>query len=146
MFVVDTNILVYAANEDCPEHSASKDLVEDWLNQTGIWHLTWGICYEFLRVVTHRRVFQNPWSMKDAWGFIETLLSSPGLVILTETERHQETVDELVTANPYMTGNDVFDAHTAVLMKEHGIKMIYTRDTDFHTFAGITPVDPLASA
>jgi predicted nucleic acid-binding protein len=26
------------------------------------------------------------------------------------------------------------DAHTAVLMREHGIRTIFTRDSDFHRF------------
>ncbi len=35
------------------------------------------------------------------------------------------------------------DAQTAVLMREHGIKRIYTRDTDFHRFGFVEPIDPL---
>jgi predicted nucleic acid-binding protein len=29
-------------------------------------------------------------------------------------------------------------------MREHGIKRIYTRDTDFHRFSFLEPVDPTA--
>jgi predicted nucleic acid-binding protein len=29
-------------------------------------------------------------------------------------------------------------------MREHGIKMIYTRDTDFHRFPFLQVVDPIA--
>jgi predicted nucleic acid-binding protein len=29
-------------------------------------------------------------------------------------------------------------------MREHGIKRIYTRDTDFHRFPFLEPVDPTA--
>jgi len=31
-------------------------------------------------------------------------------------------------------GNLVYDAYTAILMREHGVREIYTRDTDFHRF------------
>jgi hypothetical protein len=31
-------------------------------------------------------------------------------------------------------GNLVYDAYTAILMREHGIREIYTGDTDFHCF------------
>jgi predicted nucleic acid-binding protein len=31
---------------------------------------------------------------------------------------------------------------TAVLMREHGIKRVYTRDTDFHRFKSLEVVDP----
>ena len=37
------------------------------------------------------------------------------------------------------------DAETAVLMREHGIRRICTRDTDFHRFSFIEVVDPLVA-
>lgn len=36
------------------------------------------------------------------------------------------------------------DAHTAILMREHGIRRIYTRDTAFHRFPFLEPIDPVA--
>ena len=44
---------------------------------------------------------------------------------------------------PAIAGNLVFDAHAAILMKEHGVKTIYTRDSDFHRFPFLKVVDPL---
>ena len=96
MFVVDTNILVYAANRDAAEHLTCKRLVESWCNQSGIWHVTWGILYEFVRVVTHPRVFPSPWLSGRAWSFVETLLLSAGLVVLKETELHAKVGAELL--------------------------------------------------
>lgn len=43
-----------------------------------------------------------------------------------------------------IAGNLVHDTHTAILMREHGIRRIYTRDTDFHRFPFLEPIDPLA--
>jgi predicted nucleic acid-binding protein len=37
----------------------------------------------------------------------------------------------------------VHDALTAILMREHGIRTIYTRDTDFHRCPFVEPVDPV---
>jgi predicted nucleic acid-binding protein len=42
-----------------------------------------------------------------------------------------------------VAGNLVHDAHTAALMREHGIRRIYTRDTDFHRFPFVEPIDPM---
>jgi len=36
------------------------------------------------------------------------------------------------------------DVHTAVLMREHGIREICTRDTDFHRFPFLKVIDPVA--
>lgn len=46
--------------------------------------------------------------------------------------------------HPKIAGNLIHDLHTAVLMKEHGITEIRTADTDFHQFAFLRVVDPLA--
>jgi predicted nucleic acid-binding protein len=39
----------------------------------------------------------------------------------------------------------VHDTQTAVLMREHGIRRVCTRDTDFHRFPFLEPVDPLTA-
>jgi len=143
MFVVDTNILLYAADLHAPEHEKCRKRILEWRQMHTTWHLTWGIIYEFLRVATHPKVFRKPFSPSDAWKFINAVLASPSLNILTETRRHAKVADEVFNQIPGISGNLVFDAHTAVLMKEHGIKRIYTRDTDFHRFSFLEVIDPL---
>jgi toxin-antitoxin system PIN domain toxin len=142
VFIVDTNILVYAADEDSPFHKRCNKLIEEWRKQASAWYVTWGILYEFLRVITHPRVFRHPWPVLQAWEFVETLLASPSLGILIPTERHAEVAAEVVKKSPSLSGNLLYDAQTAILMREHGIKRIYTRDTDFHRFSFLEPVDP----
>ncbi len=144
MFVVDTNVLLYAANTDAVEHERCRDLLESWRAQSTVWYTTWGILYEFLRVSTHPRVFDRPWNAFDAWQFVAALLASAGLRVLTETERHAEVTAEVLPQVPGLAGNLFFDARTAVLMREHGVRRIYTRDADFHRFPFIEVLDPLA--
>lgn len=144
MFVVDTNVLLYAANIAAPEHPRCHALLRDWRRDPLPWHVTWGILYEFLRVATHPRVFDRPWAIGAAWGFVRALLDSPGMTPLQETEHHQAVAEEVLAGRPPVSGNLVFDAHTAVLMREHGITKIYTRDTTFHSFSFLEVVDPLA--
>ena len=38
--------------------------------------------------------------------------------------------------------NDVPDAHLAALMRQHGLRVLYTRDRDFRRYAGIEARDP----
>ena len=111
MFVVDTNLLVYAANTRAEEHDRCRALLEQWRRQRGAWHLTWGICYEFLRVVTHPRVLQTPWSANSALTFLDALRAAPGLVMLTPTERHGDVLTELARDVPLLQGNLWHDAH-----------------------------------
>lgn len=144
MFVVDTNVLVYAADEDSPFHAACLELLEDSRTKAAAWYVTWGICYEFLRVTTHPRVFQNPWSAEQAWRFVDALLKPTSIGILIPTDRHQDVATGVIKEVPHLRGNLIHDAHTAVLMREHGIKTVYTRDTDFHRFSFLEPIDPIA--
>ncbi len=143
MFVADTNILVYAADEDSSFHSRCYELIEEWRSQTSVWYVTWGIVYEFLRVITHPRVFRKPWSVTQAWSFVEAVLASSSLGILAATGRHADVAAEVVNRLPSLSGNLLYDAQTAILMREHGIKRIYTRDTDFHRFPFLEPIDPV---
>ena len=143
MFVVDTNVLVYAADREAPGHQACRERLLAWRVQPEPWYLTWGVVYEFLRVTTHPRVFRRPWSPPLAWSFIESVLAAPSLALLTESERHVSVLAGLIQGVPELTGNLVHDAHTAALMIEHGVRAIYTRDTDFHRFPGIEVRDPL---
>jgi toxin-antitoxin system PIN domain toxin len=142
MFVVDTNILVYAADEDSPFHERCRARLEEWRRQTTPWYATWGTVYEFLRVITHPRVFRQPWTGPQAWSFVEALLASPTFGLLVPSERHARVAAEVMRGAEYVRGNLFLDARTAILMREHGIKTIYTRDTDFHRFPFVEPVDP----
>lgn len=144
MFVVDTNILVYASDLDSPFHGACQEQISQWRAQDSVWYLTWGIIYEFIRVVTHPRILRQPFSAGQAWSFIDALLASPSLGILIPTDRHSAILAQVLAQAPLLSGNIIHDTHTAVLMREHGIRRIYTRDTDFHRFAFLEPVDPTA--
>jgi toxin-antitoxin system PIN domain toxin len=143
MFLVDTNLLVYAANRDAEEHVTCKPLLEQWITAPTPWHLSWGIIYEFIRVVTHPRVLTEPWNTTEAWAFVQALLNSPSLEILTETERHAQVASDVLRHCKGLTGNLIHDAHIAILMKEHGLKTIYTHDTHFHLFPFLQVIDPL---
>ena len=143
MLVVDTNVLVYAADADSPFHAACRDWLERQRGRADAWYTTWAILSEFLRVTTHPRVMRRPWSAQAAWDFIGALLASPGLAVLVPTQRHAEIAAQVIAELPHLAGNLFHDAHTAVLMREHGIRRIVTRDTDFHRFPFLEPVDPL---
>ena len=95
-------------------------------------------------MTTHPRVFHAPWPAAQAWNFLEAVLAAPALGILTPTERHSMVVAELLREIPHLSGNLIHDAHTAALMREHGIRRIVTRNTDFHRFPFLEPVDPMA--
>lgn len=145
MLVVDTNILVCAANIDSPFHRPCRDWLDHQRARPGAWYTTWPIVYEFLRVVTHARVLDRPWSAGAAWGFITALLDSRGFGLLVPTERHPEVAGTVLAEYPHLGGNLFHDAHTAILMREHGIRRICTRDVDFTRFKFLETFDPVGA-
>ena len=96
-------------------------------------------------VKNHARASVSPWTPGKAWGFLEALLASPGFDLLLATQRHAAVLAQTLTELPDVRGNLFHDLQTAVLMREHGISRICTRDTDFHRFPFLTVVDPMRS-
>lgn len=143
MFVVDTNILLYAVNPDSADHETARSSLESWRAQERSWFLTWGIVYEFLRVSTHPGVFHKPLDLSEAHEWLRILLATPGVDVLVETERHGEVLGELVAAHPRLKGNLLLDFHTAAVMREHGMTEIRTADSDFRQFGFLNVVNPL---
>jgi hypothetical protein len=143
MFVIDTNLLLYAVNPDAPEHARAYELVQEWRAGDRSWFVTWGIIYEFLRVSTHPRVFPAPIALTQARAWVSALLSGRADSILVATDRHAGVLAELVSAHPRLRGNPVHDLHIAALMMEHGVPEIRTADSDFHQFGFLRVVNPL---
>jgi hypothetical protein len=145
VLAVDTNVLVYAADADSQFHEPCRAWLERQRALPNAWYTTWPILYEFLRVTTHPRVMRRPWNAGTAWTFVSVLLDSAGLAVLIETERHSEVAREVISELPHLAGNILHDAHTAILMREHGIGRICTRDTDFARFSFLDVIDPVAA-
>jgi uncharacterized protein len=87
----------------------------------------------------------RPWRVEGAWQFVAGLLASPSIDVLVPTPRHPAVAAEVLSDFPDLAGNILHDAHTAVVLREHGITRICTRDTDFHRFPFLEVVDPLRS-
>ena len=143
MQVFDTNVLVYAVDENSPFHNPCHATAMQAREDPSPSFLTWNVCDEFMKVTTHPRASASPWTAGKAWGFLEGLLKSPGFDLLTATPRHAAVLAQTLSELPDVSGNLFHDLHTAVLMREHGISRICTRDTDFHRFPFLTVVDPL---
>jgi hypothetical protein len=143
VLLVDTNLLVYAANTKSPLHATASAWLDRQRARPDAWYTTWPILYEFLRVTTHPSVMRPAWTLAKAWSFVSGLLASPALSMLVETDRHRRVAETVFSELPFLAGNILHDAHTAILMREHGIRRICTRDTDFHRFPFLEVVDPL---
>ena len=141
MRAVDTNVLVFAEITSSPQHERAVELLRTLSEGAAPWAIPWPCVYEFLRVVTHPRVFHPPVPIDVALRDLESVLASPTLVLLAETPRHPEIMGAAVRESG-ATGNLVHDAHIAALCIEHGVSELLTGDRDFRRFSGLQVVDP----
>jgi uncharacterized protein len=98
---------------------------------------------EFLRVSTHARVFPRPLDATRAMQFLDALLGTQKFEVLSAGPEHWHWLREVIAKTARPAGNLFFDIRTVALMREHGIKEIFSADTDFRQFEGIAVTNPL---
>jgi hypothetical protein len=141
MIALDTNILVYARRRGSAHHVRAAAILRRLAEGDDPWALAWPCVYEFLRVVTHPRVFDPPTDLDRALEDLESLLASPSLSLLGEGPAHASHLVEAVRSGR-AAGNLAHDAHIAALMIEHGVREIWTTDRDFARFPGLRLRNP----
>ena len=141
MKAIDTNVLVFAEITTSRHHAKARAILEELAEGGHPWAIPWPCVYEFLRVVTHPKVFHPPAPLERALSDLRNILCSPSLRMLHETPRHPEIM-ERVLRDGSVTGNLTHDAHIAVLCIEHGVSEFLTGDRDFRRFDGLNVVDP----
>lgn len=133
MIAVDTNVLVYAHREELDLHVAAVESLTELAESDVPWALPVFCVTEFLRVVTHPRVFNPPSTPDDALGFVKALTASPSCVVACPESEFLDRLD-IVLRESRARGNLVFDAQIAALCREQGIDTILTNDRDFERF------------
>ena len=141
--LIDTNLLLYGANADAEEHRAARAFLSRIGRAADPWYLTEGILYEFLRVATHPKVFPSPLTWREALRFLQPFLDADNVHVLHATDDHWPRLADVLPKLTHPSGNLFFDVRTAVLMLEHGVRRIYTVDTDFLQFPDLEVVNPL---
>jgi toxin-antitoxin system PIN domain toxin len=141
--VIDTNLLLLAANRDGEEHVRARQFLEQQLSAPGVCYLTEGICYEFMRVATHRKVFPRPLKASEAKAFLDAILHAGETTVLVAGSDHWNVLSQVINKYPVCAGNLFFGVRTVVLMSEYGISDLFTADTDFLQFEEINVVNPL---
>jgi toxin-antitoxin system PIN domain toxin len=143
VIALDTNILVHARREELAHHARARDLLVRLAEGDDAWALPWPCVYEFLRVITHSRVFDPPTPFDAALEDLEALFASPSLVLLGEGSTHPAHLRRITTGGR-VAGNLVHDAHIAALALEHGVRELWTLDRDFARFPELTMRNPFA--
>jgi hypothetical protein len=142
VIALDTNVLVYAQREETAYHLRAKEILKEFAEGEPPWALPWPCVYEFIRVVTHPRVFDPPTDLEDVLNDLDSLLQSPSLTLLREGSRLAVFMQRLLRSGQ-AAGNLAHDAHIAALIAEHGVSELWTADRDFARFPGIRVRNPV---
>ena len=141
MIALDTNVLVAARREELAHHAQARRLLARLASGEDPWALPWPCVYEFLRVVTHRRVFRPLTPLARAVEDVVHLLAAPSLVMLGEGTAHAAHLERQVLAGE-AAGNLACDAHIAALCIEHGVTELWTLDRGLARFPGLKIANP----
>ena len=136
MIAVDTNVLVYAHRAETVLHDIAARRLTELAEGKGLWGLPVFCVGEFIRVVTHRRVFNPPSKLEEAIRFLEHVVAAPGCRILCPEPGFFELLT-MVAREADARGNLAFDAQIAALCREHGVSVLLTNDRDFARFGGL---------
>ena len=141
MIAVDTNILVHAHRRQLPQHQHALE----WLRHLAEGKVPWAIpvfCMgEFIRMVTHPRVFDPPSKLEEAFEAIESLMESPTLRLLMPGIRFPALFRE-AAQEADARGNLAFDAQIVAVCREQGASKLLTYDRDFTRFPSIQIITP----
>jgi len=133
---IDTNVLIHAHRKERAKHAQAGQLLRRLAEGTEPWGLPIFCVGEFLRVVTHHRVFTPPTSMQKGLAALESLLESPSLRLLIPGDRYWSCFHTTISQG-HATGNLVFDAQIVAVCVEHGIDSLISEDRGLKRFEHI---------
>ncbi|MCK6555949.1 PIN domain-containing protein [Candidatus Binatia bacterium] len=133
MIAIDTNILVYAHREEMALHTAAIERLTELVEGGTPWALPAFCIGEFVRVVTHPRIFHPPTDLETALAFLDQVLGSPSARILVPGPMFPALFAESCRSGA-VQGNLAFDAQVVAVCREHGVAEILSEDRDFARF------------
>lgn len=139
MIAVDTNILVYAHRAEYDLHVPAFRELAALAEGKRQWALPIFCIAEFVRVVTHGRIFTPPSTTAEAMDFVRQLLAAPTCRLALPGEGFVEELEHSLQEGN-AKGNLVYDAQIAALCGQQGIGEILTNDRDFGRFPNLRMV------
>ena len=140
-FSIDANILLYASDRGSPYADRAVAFLTECASGDDLLYLTWPTVMSYLRIATHSGIFGAPLSPDEAARNIQSVLDLPHVRTLSEDEGFWDIYRGVASAFP-VRGNAVPDAHVAALLRQHGVRVLYTNDSDFKRFSFLTVIDP----
>lgn len=142
MIILDVNVLIFAYNEDAPQHQRAREWVERALSGAETIGLPWAVVHGFLRVTTNTPAIQPPLAMSEAVAIVEEWFTSAAVTLIEPGPRYW-TIFRQLLVDAGVEGALVSDAHIAALAIENNAS-VCTTDRDFRGFPRLHVINPLA--
>ena len=142
-YSVDVNVLLYASDQAGPRYEEAIQFLLNRASDPELFCICWTTLISYLRISTHPSIFSHPLSPEEALENIESLLNQPRVRVLSEDDGFL-TIYRKVSGNFPVRGNLVPDAHIAALMLQHGVRKIYTADSDLKKLDFMEVINPFS--
>jgi toxin-antitoxin system PIN domain toxin len=142
-FSCDVNVLLYASDTASPVHKPALTFLKQTAASGDLFCLGWPTIMSYLRIATHPGIFSAPLTPAEALRNVERLAARPNVRLVAEEAGFLDVYREVTGGFP-VRGNLVPDAHLAALLRQHGVRVLYTRDADFRKFPFLQIHDPFA--
>lgn len=135
MFLLDVNVVLAAHRDDHPHHGAVRSWFDGMLADNDPFAVPVLVWASFLRLATHRRVFEVPTPLADAFAFLEATCGQPNHLVIAPGPRHLTLLRRLCDEAGAI-GDLVPDAVLGAVAVEHSCQIV-TLDRDFARFTSV---------
>jgi toxin-antitoxin system PIN domain toxin len=142
-YSLDVNILLYASDRSSDRHDRARRFVESSAAGPEILCLAWPTLVSYLRIATHPRIFATPLSPDEALGNISALIELPHVRAVSELDGFLGAYKHVAGEIP-VRGNLVPDAHLATILFQHGVRTLFSNDSDFRKFRSLDLKNPFS--
>jgi uncharacterized protein len=136
LILPDVNVLIYAFRADLPQHARCRRWLEGVIAGDASFGLSPSVLAAVVRITTNGRIFRQPSTLDEAFGYCDDLLGQPHSQRVEPGERHWQIFRRLCV-DTATRGPRVSDAWFAALAIEAGCEWI-TLDRDYARFPGLS--------
>jgi toxin-antitoxin system PIN domain toxin len=141
--LVDTNVLVYAADTSSSFHESSRQLRDRGFRGEISLVITPQVLLEFFAVITSPRRVATPRSPEEARAEVEKYVRADHMLKIYPDRAALEQTLSLLHRHPQVARQEIFDLFLVATMLANGITRIYTYNQQHFTrFAGIEALTP----
>ncbi len=143
MLSIDTNVLLYAQNQDCPEYRAAAGFVVECADRTDV-----AVCelvlIELYQLLRNPAVVARPFDGPEAAQVCQTFRRNSRWAVIENAPVMRDVW--VLAGTPGIARRRLFDARLALTLRHHGVDEFATRNiNDFKDFGFSRVWDPITS-